>query len=207
VFALAGLLSQPLAGLLDQPNIYPPKCQRDRGESRVSRVTFLPAGKSGDVSTGISLLDAAEQLGVPMRNDCGGFATCSTCRVWVQEGMSSLSPVDLDEENMLEEAHLAAPYRLSCQSKILGEGDVVVRVDDPEMDWTTGALRDLDAVPSEWRALVRMRVEKRARRAGLSVILPDTSVPYVAEAKAEVDALGGDPELFSVFVRRVHEEG
>lgn len=171
------------------------------------RVTFLPAGKSGDVSTGISLLDAAEHLGVPMRNDCGGFATCSTCRVWVQEGMSHLSAVDLDEENMLEEAHLAAPYRLSCQSKILGDGDVVVCVDDPEMDWTTGALRDLDAVPSEWRALIRMRVEKRARRAGLTVILPDTSVPYVAEARAELEALGNDPALLADFVRRSHEEG
>ena len=168
------------------------------------KVTFLPAGRSGELAAGTSLLDAAEALGIELRHDCGGFATCSTCRVWVQEGMPHLSAIDLDEENMLEEAELQAPYRLSCQSKV--EGDVVVRLEEPEMDWTTGALRDLSALPVAWRKLVRMMVEKQARRAGLSVILPDTSVPAVAAARLRVEAVADDPVQFSALIRQVWEE-
>ena len=168
------------------------------------KVTFLPAGRSGEVAAGVTLLDAAKALGVELRHDCGGFATCSTCRVWVQEGMSHLSAIDLDEENMLEEAELQAPYRLSCQSKV--EGDVVVRIEEPEMNWTRGALRDLEALPAAWRKVVRMMVEKQARRAGLSVILPDTSVPAVAAARLRLEAVADDPARFSALVRQVWEE-
>lgn len=92
------------------------------------KITLLPIGKSGEVPEGMSILDAAGCLGWDIRHDCGGFATCSTCRVWVQDGMENLTPIDLDEENMLEEAQLGTPYRLSCQSKITG--DIVVVVPD-----------------------------------------------------------------------------
>ncbi len=93
-------------------------------------VTFEPSGVSGEVPNGTSLLDAAEKIGLQLRHDCGGFATCSTCRVFIVEGMSNLTEIDLDEENMLEEAALLPPYRLSCQAKICG--DVTARVMDEE---------------------------------------------------------------------------
>jgi len=89
-------------------------------------VRFEPSGICQEIAAGTSLLDAAEAMGVDLRHDCGGFATCSTCRVVVVEGMSNLTEIDLDEENMLEEAALSAPHRLSCQAKICG--DVVVRI-------------------------------------------------------------------------------
>ena len=91
-------------------------------------ITFESSGLTQEVPTGISILDAAEKLGLEMRHDCGGFATCSTCRIFVVDGMSHLTEIDLDEENMLEEAQLASPYRLSCQAKILG--NVIVRIPD-----------------------------------------------------------------------------
>ena len=87
-------------------------------------VTFKPSGICKEIPIGTSLLDAADAMGVELRHDCGGFATCSTCRVVVIEGMPHLTEIDLDEENMLEEAKLDPPYRLSCQAKI--RGDVVV---------------------------------------------------------------------------------
>jgi len=167
-------------------------------------VTFFPEGKSGEVSEDISLLDAAERLGVTLRHDCGGFATCSTCRVWIAEGMPNLSAVDLDEENMLEEAALTAPYRLSCQARV--RGDVAACIEAPEMDWTTGALRDLDALPAAIKKIVRLMVEQRARRAGIAAILPDTSIPYVAQAREEVEAIAGDPAGLAALIRRVYME-
>ncbi|WDT76105.1 MAG: 2Fe-2S iron-sulfur cluster-binding protein [Candidatus Manganitrophus sp.] len=169
----------------------------------MSKVTFYPYGKSGEIPDGTSLLDAAEKLGLQMRHDCGGFATCSTCRIWVVEGMTNLTEIDLDEENMLEEAQLIAPFRLSCQAKI--QGDVVVRVPDQEMEWSRGALRELDALDPAVREIIRMMVEKRARLQGLSAILPDTAIPFVADAKKEVEAVASDPDQLAALVKRIFE--
>lgn len=169
----------------------------------MSKVTFYPYGKSGEIPDGTSLLDAAEKLGLQMRHDCGGFATCSTCRIWVVEGMTNLTEIDLDEENMLEEAQLTAPFRLSCQAKI--QGDVIVRVPDQEMEWSRGALRELDALDPALREIVRMMVEKRARLQGLSAILPDTAIPFVADAKKEVEAVASDPDQLAALVKRIFE--
>lgn len=169
----------------------------------MSKVTFYPYGKSGEIPDGTSLLDAAEKLGLQMRHDCGGFATCSTCRIWVVEGMTNLTEIDLDEENMLEEAQLTAPFRLSCQAKI--QGDVVVRVPDQEMEWSRGALRELDALDPAVREIIRMMVEKRARLQGLSAILPDTAIPFVADAKKEVEAAAGEPDQLAALVKRIFE--
>lgn len=92
------------------------------------RVTFLHAeGKSGDVDLHLSLLQAAEILGFPLPHDCGGNASCTTCRVEVQSGGGNLSEIDFDEQDLLDRENLTEPHhRLSCQAKILG--DVVVRV-------------------------------------------------------------------------------
>lgn len=169
----------------------------------MSKVTFYPYGKSGEIPDGTSLLDAAEKLGLQMRHDCGGFATCSTCRIWVVEGMTNLTEIDLDEENMLEEAQLTAPFRLSCQAKV--QGDVVVRVPDQEMEWSRGALRELDAFDPAVREIIRMMVEKRARLQGLSAILPDTAIPFVADAKKEVEAVASDPDQLAALVKRIFE--
>jgi 2Fe-2S ferredoxin len=168
------------------------------------KVTFYPTKKTGEVPAGMSLLDAAEKVGLEMRHDCGGFATCSTCRIWVIEGMPNLTEIDLDEENMLEEADLAAPFRLSCQAKI--QGDVILQIPDEEMEWSKGALRELEGIPSLLRQVIRMVVEKKARTKGIPVILPDTAIPLVAEARKEVEAGGTDPLRLAAMIKRMYEE-
>lgn len=92
------------------------------------RVTFLhPEGKSGDVPAGTSLLDAAERLGFPLPHDCGGNASCTTCRVEVQSGAEHLSEIDFEEQDLLDREALSEPWhRLGCQARV--SGDVVVRV-------------------------------------------------------------------------------
>lgn len=97
------------------------------------RVTFLhPEGKSGEVEANISLLDAAKALGFPLNHDCGGNASCTTCRVEVQVGEEHLSEIEFDEQDLLDREALSEPWhRLGCQARVLG--DVVVRV--PETKW------------------------------------------------------------------------
>lgn len=97
------------------------------------RVTFLhPQGKSGEVPANLTLLEASRVLGFALNHDCGGNASCTTCRVEVQAGGEHLSEIDFDEQDLLDREALSEPWhRLGCQARVLG--DVVVRV--PERKW------------------------------------------------------------------------
>ena len=97
------------------------------------RVTFLHSqGKSGEVSADMSLLEGAEQLGFPLDHDCGGNASCTTCRVDVIAGLENLSEIDFEEQDLLDREAFTEPYRrLGCQARVMG--DVIVQV--PEEKW------------------------------------------------------------------------
>jgi 2Fe-2S ferredoxin len=106
----------------------------------VPRVTFLHSrGRTGDVEANVTLLEASKALGFPLNHDCGGNASCTTCRVEVQMGGENLSEIDFEEQDLLDREALSEPWhRLGCQAHVLG--DVVVLV--PEAKWaapTTGA--------------------------------------------------------------------
>lgn len=111
------------------------------------RVTFVHSeGKSGEVPDKVTLLDAAGSLGFPLNHDCGGSASCSTCRVEVMMGGEHLSEIDFDEQDLLDREALTEPYhRLSCQALVLG--DVVVRVpEDREEPAALGWQESADVV-------------------------------------------------------------
>jgi len=97
------------------------------------KVTFLhPEGKSGEVPANTTLLEAAQMIGFPLNHDCGGNASCTTCRVQVQVGGENLSEIEFEEQDLLDREALSEPYhRLGCQARI--GGDVVVLV--PETKW------------------------------------------------------------------------
>jgi ferredoxin, 2Fe-2S len=92
------------------------------------KVTFLPGDGSAEVPAGTSLLDAADAAGVELPSNCGGVCACTTCHVWVERGLDSLSDIEEREDDKLQEASgLGAHSRLACQAR-LGAGDVVVRI-------------------------------------------------------------------------------
>ena len=92
------------------------------------RITFIhPQGVSGEVEPNTSILEASKILGFPLTHDCGGNASCTTCRVEVETGLENLSEIDFDEQDLLDRESLTeACHRLGCQARIVG--DVVVRV-------------------------------------------------------------------------------
>ncbi len=92
------------------------------------RVTFQPDGRSAEVAPGTSLLEAADRAGVELPSNCGGVCACTTCHVWVEAGLASLSEIEDREDDKLQEAAgLSAHSRLACQARV-GGADVVVRV-------------------------------------------------------------------------------
>lgn len=88
----------------------------------MARVTFEDEAKSGEFAPGKTLLSIAGELGVRVSHVCGGDGACGTCRIEVVSGWNNLTPPTPDETYK----ELEEPYRLSCQSKLIG--DVVVKV-------------------------------------------------------------------------------
>ncbi len=84
------------------------------------KVTFLPDGKTVEVSPRTTLVDAAEQVGVSIPQPCGGQGRCGRCKVVVKGGAVRRRSIQ-----RLSSAELAEGFALACQT--------LVEVDDVEV--------------------------------------------------------------------------
>jgi ferredoxin, 2Fe-2S len=96
------------------------------------KITFLGAPNEApiviDVATGTSILVAAKRAGAEVGYACGGVCACSTCHVYVKQGLDSLSEQLEKEEDILDKAFdVRSTSRLSCQSKVT-DADVTVEI-------------------------------------------------------------------------------
>lgn len=81
----------------------------------------------GQIGQEGSLLDIATEAGVEINHSCGGVCACSTCHVYVTQGLETCSKATEDEEDMLDEAPAVTPEsRLSCQCVPNGSNDLIV---------------------------------------------------------------------------------
>jgi len=91
-------------------------------------------------AVGESLLEVALDAGINIEHSCGGVCACSTCHVYVEEGMDLLPEATEEEEDRVEEAPaLQRNSRLSCQCEIEREGEIVVRVPA----WNRNAVKEV----------------------------------------------------------------
>ena len=91
------------------------------------KVTFMPAGKSFQVTEGTTILVSAIQNGLKLRHDCTE-AICGTDRVKILSGKEHLSEKTENEELTLEMMNAGPEDRLGCVTRILG--DVAVELPD-----------------------------------------------------------------------------
>ncbi len=90
-------------------------------------ITFQPLGRKGQFPRGITLLEAARQLGVGLSAICGGAGVCGTCRVIIPpEGRGAVSPPTASELEELEETERTDGLRLACQARALADLHVFV---------------------------------------------------------------------------------
>jgi 2Fe-2S ferredoxin len=93
------------------------------------KVLFVDQGIETEVPVGESILKAAKKAHAPEGDACGGVCACSTCHVYVEEGQELLSDAQEKEEDILDKAFdVRINSRLGCQSKILRDGIVKVRI-------------------------------------------------------------------------------
>ena len=100
------------------------------------QLIFQPSGRRGDVIAGITLLEAAQEMGVDIEAICGQQKLCGKCKVIIQEGyferfgivsgMDHLSPLTEEEERLLAVEERKDHYRLACAAVI--QGDLLVFV-------------------------------------------------------------------------------
>jgi 2Fe-2S ferredoxin len=76
---------------------------------------LCPQGAALHVKRGASLCRSLLKAGVAIEHACEMVAACSTCHVYVREGLSSLAPPDDEENDQLDHAWgLEAQSRLAC---------------------------------------------------------------------------------------------
>jgi len=93
-------------------------------------ITFSNFGESFDVPQDTSILECAIENNIPLDHDCGGNCACTTCQIFVEEGMENIVPMSEDEKSLLEaNDKLYENARLGCQSRVQ-KAAVVVRIPD-----------------------------------------------------------------------------
>ena len=89
---------------------------------------ICPEGKTIQVDSGISVCDAALSNGIAIEHACEKSCACTTCHVYVREGLDSLPEATETEEDYLDKAWGLDPdSRLSCQA-IVGEEDLTIEI-------------------------------------------------------------------------------
>ncbi len=89
---------------------------------------------------GEHLLEVAVEHGINIEHACGAVCACSTCHVYIEEGMDDLAePTEAEEDRVEEAPGLQLNSRLSCQCIIEGDGPIVVRVPA----WNRNAVKEV----------------------------------------------------------------
>lgn len=89
---------------------------------------LCPEGMVIEADAGTTICDAALQSGIEIEHACEKSCACTTCHVYIREGMDSLNENSDDEDDMLDKAWGLDPdSRLSCQT-IVGDQDLVIEI-------------------------------------------------------------------------------
>lgn len=96
------------------------------------KVRFSDIDREIEASPGDNLLELARRAGAPTGSHCGGVCACSKCHVYVTAEPGVVTAMQDDERDMLDLAarELCDDSRLSCQTRVVGEGTCEVRISE-----------------------------------------------------------------------------
>ena len=99
------------------------------------KIKILPDDKTIDVDEKKTLLEASLDQEIPHVNACGGHGKCSTCRIYLLEGVENCEKRNDEEEEMATNLKFGPEIRLACQTYL--KGDVKYRrlvIDDNDLE-------------------------------------------------------------------------
>lgn len=89
---------------------------------------ICPEGAVIEAVPGTTVCDAALANGIEIEHACEKSCACTTCHVYVREGLDSMQDATEDEDDLLDKAWGLEPdSRLSCQAVIADE-DLVIEI-------------------------------------------------------------------------------
>lgn len=143
---------------------------------------------------GPTLLEISRMNHIPHVSVCGGRARCSTCRVRVVEGLSTLSPPSPGERLTLSSVDAGPDVRLACQIRPR-QGLTIARLLMPRVEQRPAlAVAPLDAAGVE-REIVILFLDIRGFTSMTENRLPYDVVfilnRFFAEVGAAIEACGG----------------
>lgn len=84
-------------------------------------IACLPDKTQLSIGAGETILEASLRAGVPHAHACGGRAHCSTCRVWILEGLEHCSERSEPERAIAGPLRFGPEVRLACQTRVSGD--------------------------------------------------------------------------------------
>lgn len=89
---------------------------------------LCPEGAAFEVKQGTSLCDALLKNGIELEHACEKSCACTTCHIYIREGLDSLNENTEDEDDLLDKAWGLEPdSRLSCQAMV-DKADLVIEI-------------------------------------------------------------------------------
>ena len=86
-----------------------------------------------DIEPGQTLLEIALKNDIELYHNCGGVCACTTCHLYIENGMDSIDEISDKEEDFIDRAvNPTLNSRLGCQSLLLEEGSGKVEVTIPD---------------------------------------------------------------------------
>ncbi|SMO65883.1 2Fe-2S iron-sulfur cluster-binding protein [Solitalea koreensis] len=97
------------------------------------KINFEEAGKESielPIAVGESVLDVCMDNDIELQHNCGGVCGCSTCHIYVVNGMENLPEISDKEEDFIDRAVNPTIYsRLGCQC-VATDGNFEILVPD-----------------------------------------------------------------------------
>ncbi|AFD06012.1 2Fe-2S iron-sulfur cluster-binding protein [Solitalea canadensis] len=82
------------------------------------------------IAEGESVLDVALENDIELQHNCGGVCGCSTCHIYVLNGMDNIQDISDKEEDFIDRAvNPKITSRLGCQCVII-DGNIEIMVPD-----------------------------------------------------------------------------
>ena len=89
---------------------------------------LCPEGAAIEAEKGTSICDVLLNDGIELEHACEKSCACTTCHVYVREGLDSLNENSEEEDDLLDKAWGLEPdSRLSCQA-LVGDEDLVIEI-------------------------------------------------------------------------------
>ncbi len=117
---MPGGFRHPLLCEEGQINLESKSLKADRVKKTI-KVTFLPFETCVEVASGISILEAVQKTGLPLRTSCGGKGTCGDCVVRILSGTYRKK-----SSAALSDRLVSQGYALACQTAV--KSDLILQL-------------------------------------------------------------------------------